>query len=131
MLAMLAKRGRHRNTDTKRSRKSALTTHEPKLRDPLTHPAIRLRRSPFFSTIDSQKSEHVLRRGISRATTSPSADGADDGRCGREVSGQKVGRVTRRPPSDELSANLLKRFALRIVIYTIFRLGLGPKFEKR
>ena len=38
----------------------------------------------------SKKSEHVLRRGISRATTSPSADGADDGRCGQQVVGTKA-----------------------------------------
>ena len=46
----------------------------------------------------SQKSEHVFRRGISRATTSPSADGADDGRCGQQVVGTKVGHVTRPRP---------------------------------
>ena len=46
----------------------------------------------------SQKSEHVLRCGISRATTLPSADGADDGRCGQEVVHQKVGHITRPGP---------------------------------
>ena len=46
----------------------------------------------------SQKSEHDSRCGISRATTLPSADGADDGRCGQEVAGQKVGHITRPVP---------------------------------
>ena len=46
---------------------------------------IRLRRSPFFSTIDSQKSEHDTTRGISRATIHL-VDGRDESAaCGAEL----------------------------------------------
>ena len=46
----------------------------------------------------SQKSEHVFTSSLSRATTLPSADGADDGRCGQQVVGTKVGHITRLDP---------------------------------
>ena len=49
------------------------------------HPATRLRRSPFFSTIDSQKSEHGVTCGISRATIHL-VDGRDESAaCGAEL----------------------------------------------